>query len=57
MSEFVGQNTGQFVVTLCERDHLARHIDSTTGNAEGIDLWKLDQIETELHLVGRQVLD
>jgi len=57
MSQFVSENAGQFVVTFRHSHHLACYVDSATRDAERIHLGKLHQVETELQLGWRQMLN
>jgi hypothetical protein len=49
-------HSGQFVVTARERYNLARHVDPSARQAEGVHLRQIDQKETKLQLIGREML-
>src|SRR5579864_7379181 len=56
VSEFVGNDTGQFIVTLSQSHDFAGHVDSSAGNTEGVHFGKFNKIKTKLQLGWGQVL-
>ena len=55
VSQFVRQNSREFVVAASENNHLARNIHAAAGDAEGVHIREVNQIETKLHLGGRRM--